>query len=185
SCTNTDCAAMNFSGANAQMSITCWAKRTNLTDSAFAALFSHEEDGDGAWGMWKKDTSDQFEAGIRPNCTDPFVTVNSGVTLTADTWYHLAFTSDNANLKAYVNGVQQGGDVAYSGGICGGTAADFTIGGKFGSPIKDLWDGRIDECALFPSALTATQICDICRFGLDGLHADRAADCGNCTSSID
>ena len=51
--------------------------------------------------------------------------------------------------------------------------------------IAVLWDGRLDECALFSSALTATQICDICRFGLDGLHADRGADCGGCTSSLD
>ncbi len=186
SCTNTDCSTMNFSGANAQITIMCWAKHTSVNDGAFAAIFSHEEDGDGAWGMWKKDTLDQFEAGIRPNCTDTFVTVNSGVTLADDTWYHLALTSDNVNLKAYVNGVQQGGDVAYSGGICGLTAADFTIGGKFGSPIKDLWDGVLDECALFDTALTATDICDICRFGLDGQHADRgAAACSSCTSSLD
>lgn len=185
SCTNAGCPDMNLDGATQQITIMCWANHTATISGAFAAIFSHEEDGNGAWGFYKKDTADVFEAGLRTNCTGTFVTVNSGVSLDADTWYHLAMTSDNVNLKAYVNGAQGGVDVPYSDGVCGSTTADITIGAKFGAPAKDLWDGRLDECALFSTALSAAQICDICRFGLDGQHADRGAECGDCPSTID
>ncbi len=183
SCTNASCAAMNFAGATAQITVMCWAKPSAVIGGSFAAIFSHEEDGNGAWGSYKKD-DEVFEAGVG-DCAGAFTTVNSGVSLTADTWYHLAMTSDNVNLKAYVNGEQAGADKPYSGGICNTSPADVTLGAKTDAPAKDFWDGRLDECALFSTALSAQQICDICRFGLDGQHADRGAACGNCTSTLD
>jgi hypothetical protein len=182
SCTTAACPTLNLGGATQQITIMCWAKRTAVTDSVTASIFAHEEDASGSWAFFKN-SSDEFEAGLRPDgdCTDAFTTVSSGVTLAPGDWHHLVMTSDNLDLKVYVDAAAPV-STAYSSGVCAATS-DFSIGAKAATPVKDFWDGQLDECAVFPSALTAEQICDVCRFGIDGEHADRAAACNNCTGT--
>ncbi len=184
SCTTGNCPGIDLTGPTQQISITCWARRKAPTDGNFAGIFSHETDTDGGWAFFKT-AGDTFSAGLLPDgdCsqTGTYVTVEPSDVLADDTWYHLAMTSDNTTLKAFVNaGIPA--STPYSSGICG-SAAEITIGAKADTPAKDFFDGDLDECAIFDFGLTDQQVCDICRFGLDGTHADRGALCNDCTGS--
>jgi hypothetical protein len=100
--------------------------------------------------------------------------------ITAANWYHVAFTSDDVDLRLYVNGQEEGTAVAHTTGMC--AASDpITVGALANGAFS--FNGQLDECAVFGTALTAAEICDICRFGIDGLHDDRGAQCGNCTET--
>jgi VCBS repeat-containing protein len=81
----------------------------------------------------------------------------------SDTWYQLTFTFGPQGMKLYLDGALVG-ENAYTGGlegntrpaVLGGSNSDDRPGGKL--KVKDTFDGRIDEVALFGSALTPAQI---------------------------
>jgi hypothetical protein len=98
--------------------------------------------------------------------------------------YHVAATYDDAHLRLYVkgSGVDEVAFIAATAGVRD-SGDDFKIGAQYdGSGVaKDFMDGLLDECAVFDRALAPQEICEICRFNLDGLGGDRAAECGNCS----
>jgi len=110
------------------------------------------------------------------------VIAESANATTVNTDKHAAFTYDGSSICVYENGVN-----SLSGGICvSDTSGIHNSNGKFYvgayedrfGAVKDFFKGTLDECAIFDVALTAQQICDIARFGLDGTHTpDRGYSC--------
>jgi Concanavalin A-like lectin/glucanases superfamily/Bacterial Ig domain len=84
-------------------------------------------------------------------------TVASSTTATAAATYHVVGTYDGANLRIYVNGTLQG-TFAHSGllndSIYGGALA----GGGWGTRPTPSYQGRLDEAALYPTALSSTEV---------------------------
>ncbi len=76
-----------------------------------------------------------------------------------NTWYHVVATWDTSNLQLYVNGVAAGAPTAGAGVITVG-ASGWVIGKYDATNANRSWNGLIDEIALYPSALSATQIAD-------------------------
>src|SRR6185312_15302084 len=74
--------------------------------------------------------------------------------LSLHTWYHLVGTADGASSKLYVNG-QSVGSTSAGNTYTGYTAADFHVGG---GPIYGSLNGQVDEAAVYPYALTGTQV---------------------------
>jgi concanavalin A-like lectin/glucanase superfamily protein/Big-like domain-containing protein len=72
----------------------------------------------------------------------------TGVALTTGTTYHLVGTYDGTTLRIYINGVQQG-SAAHAGAIDDST----TFLQISTSTAGFVWDGRIDEPAVYPTAL--------------------------------
>jgi VCBS repeat-containing protein len=81
----------------------------------------------------------------------------------AGTWYQLTFTFGSQGMKLYLDGALVAQN-AYTGGLVGNTR-HAVIGGSNagdhpggGLKVSDTFDGRIDEVALFGTALTPEQI---------------------------
>jgi hypothetical protein len=72
--------------------------------------------------------------------------VTGTTTLSAGVWYHVAGVRIGGTLKLFVNGVQEGGDVAISGAINNSTAP-FSIG-RLGEVDAQYFHGWIDEFRL-------------------------------------
>ena len=93
---------------------------------------------------------------------DPYGTQLNGTTaLAAGTWYHFAMVYDGSAVTLYVDGVADSSATAYGMGvILGGVCS-------VGSPFDNLgsslytWTGNIAEPAVFPSALTGSEIADL------------------------
>jgi hypothetical protein len=83
-------------------------------------------------------------------------TVTSNVTMSVDSWYHLAGTFDGSNsLKIYVNGVETGSATANS--LASTPNTPLTIGAdpiEFNYP----WDGLIDGVKIYNYVRTPAQI---------------------------
>jgi hypothetical protein len=82
---------------------------------------------------------------------------NTGApSLTLATWYHVVITADGTTVVAYLNGVNKG---QIAGGVLGG-ADSWKIGSPQQAPDATFkrWDGWIQDFAIYPRALTPTEI---------------------------
>jgi Concanavalin A-like lectin/glucanases superfamily len=75
----------------------------------------------------------------------------SAVALTTGTTYHLVGTYDGTTLRIYVNGADQG-SAPHAGAVDDSTFA-FLI-----SNSVSAWDGRLDEIAVYPTALATARV---------------------------
>lgn len=73
-------------------------------------------------------------------------TVTGTTNVIAGAWYHVAVVRTGNTLKLFVNGVQEGGDTAFSGTINNSTAV-LAIGAA-GAFASNRWNGWIDEFRL-------------------------------------
>ena len=75
-----------------------------------------------------------------------------GTGLAAGSTYHLVGTYDGSTLHIYVNGTDQG-TVTHAGAI-----DDNTVALQISLTSSSGWEGRLDETAVYPNALTSTQV---------------------------
>ena len=111
--------------------------------------------------------------GIRPQSTSQLRVLSSGantdVTLgisggiSSGTWYHFAVVISGTSLTVYINGSASDGGSATISGLSSGWAEDFDIGRNSPNWSTNLryFDGKLDELAVFDSALTSTAVSDI------------------------
>ena len=81
--------------------------------------------------------------------------VATGTTIVNVGWHHAAVTYDGTNMKLYIDGVQEGGNVALS--TLHTSTANLCIGRNVDSTGRD-WQGWIDDVRLYNKALTPAQI---------------------------
>jgi hypothetical protein len=75
-----------------------------------------------------------------------------GVALIAGSTYHLVGAYDGSTLHIYVNGIDQGSAVHV------GAVDDSTIPLVISVSSGSVWDGRLDEIAIYSQALSATRV---------------------------
>lgn len=75
--------------------------------------------------------------------------------VTGPTFQHVVGTYDGATLKIFVNGVLAG-SAAYAGGV--GVNSQNLLIGVAADGAEPVWNGKIDEVAIYGYALTDTQI---------------------------
>lgn len=78
-------------------------------------------------------------------------------TLVLNTWQHIAGVYDGTVLKIYVNGVQVGSTLAYTGAVATNTAIPLEIGRSNYYPTRN-YLGRVDEVRIWNAAVSS---CDI------------------------
>lgn len=90
--------------------------------------------------------SNVVNAQVTTNGGSSYTTVTGTTAFTATGWHHVAFVRSVNTLKLFVNGVQEGGDVAFPGTITN-SAQSFGVG-SLGAFTSLTWNGSIDEFRL-------------------------------------
>jgi hypothetical protein len=86
-------------------------------------------------------------------------------TLSASTWYHIAFVHDGTDVTLYLNGSSQGTKTGANTANNNFKGNFIGIGRYYAIPGTYNWDGLIDEVSLFDSALSASDITAIYNSG--------------------
>jgi hypothetical protein len=164
----TNSASVDFDGVDDYMSVaanasldttgdwsfSCWLYADDL--SAYEAIAAKRTGGNN----WQFAISSSKLALYLPWGTDTL----GSTTLSTGQWYHIAFTvevGESDGIKLYVNGSAESNT---------GNATSSGNSGNYGFTFADntknrWWDGKIDEIAMFHSALSASDISDIYNSG--------------------
>ncbi len=126
-------------------------------------------------------TGGQFHFGLRDTAGDLDLSINTsagqfnvreGVPLTTGQWHHVAFTADGTTLRLFRDGLLVASS-PYGGGFTNPPIPYLGIGGRLndagaaadtGAP--GIWNGRIDEVALWNRSLSDAEVTAIHEAGL-------------------
>jgi len=159
---------MSFNGTDAYIDAGNPSIFNNLTSFSFSCWFNSNVKGsdDGIFGKWLSDTNRSFALNLETsgaNSNIRFIVRNttggaaqayiSGSDWNTGNWYNVSGTYDGSNVKLYLNGVLKD-TVAFTGTVVN-VAQSFRIG-VYGS--SSYFDGKIDEVAIFNTALSASKI---------------------------
>ena len=133
------------------MTLEAWVRPTTLGSSWRTAIFK-EQSGNYAYGLYAHTGTNNPSANGIIGGADKDIRGTGALAL--NTWTHLAATYDGAQLRLYVNGVQNSA-VAATGNITTSTGA-LRIGGN------NIWPewfvGQLDEIRIYNRALSATEV---------------------------
>ncbi len=176
--------AVSFNGSNHSVSIPysaqlnstvfsaeIWAKpAVTLANTTAQAIFSSGEPVATArkgWVVYCLGTASGNTWSFRPYAANGTNTVNgtaNGIdspvgTAVAGTWNHVVVVNDGTDCKLYVNGVLQSSYTPTTWPyVPGGALSGTTIGRRFGTTNN--FNGMLDECAFYNTALSATDVAD-------------------------
>ncbi len=155
-------------GSN-QISMTCWVYPSNPTPSttSYDGICGLRNNTDGDFYMLHYGTN-TIEARFRNSAGTKFDIMGQGIQI--NTWQHLAFTYDGAQLRYYRNGVKLD-SIAATGNISISTDAFYIGGLPFQTSIFYLI-GKIDEVSLWNKTLSASEINCIYRGEIDSSSAN-------------
>ena len=74
---------------------------------------------------------------------------------------HVAATYDGTTIRLYINGVQEGGNVAGPAAILT-NALPLILGAQSGTPVDTFYTGRLDDARVYATALTAAEVAALC-----------------------
>lgn len=98
---------------------------------------------------------------------------SSSGALVLNTWQHVAGVYDGTVLKIYVNGVQVGSTLAYTGAVATNTAIPLEIGRSNYYPDRNFL-GRVDEVRIFNSAVSSADIAAYYNSTISAAHPNYA-----------
>lgn len=163
---------LDINGENAKITLAAWVKLESVQASYTHMLISKTGSAStyqyylGAVTDGSSNIS--FVGAVSPDGTSPDATESVTTTLntyTTGTWYHVAFVSNNTDLRIYINGELACTAVNYSNGIFNSTA-DFQLGTY--SAAWGMLDGLLDEAIVLDRALSASEIKDLYTNGITG-----------------
>lgn len=95
----------------------------------------------------KKTTADKIEAGVYVGSTQYAITSSTLYTSAVNTgWHHLALVRTGSTLKLFLDGIQEGGDLAITGTVNDSSSA-LSVGRR-GEYTSSTWNGWLDEFRL-------------------------------------
>ncbi len=160
------------------LSTVCWFKDHDGEETGGAHFFGQFEfDGTPAndgWSMLRQasGSSDNF----RMSWMNSSITATTP-TITEDVWYSVIFSKGSNPARLYVDGVDQGNNSLF--GTPAGTDQVLTIGNADG----ETGDIKTTNCTYLEVAVSATEVCEICSFGIDNdlTTNERVGSCNSCT----
>ena len=174
----------NFSGDAGNQTATMWLTAETALNgySSFVSTLSqwNSDENDRCWsfliphtGSANNVVADEINYIVSPDGaydTNYSVSIPAADMASLNTWYHIAGRYDGSTIKIYLNGVEKD-SLNYSGGIY--TDSERVRIGTF-VPATERWDGRVDEVAMFYTALDATDINNIYEYGLLGSEEEES-----------
>jgi len=161
--------SVDFDGVDDYMSVAANASLDTTGDWSFSCWFYADDLGGYKAIAAKRTGGNNWQFAISGSKLTLYLpwgtTTNGSTTLSTSQWYHIAFTvevGESDGIKLYVNGSAESntGNATASGnsGNYGFTVADNTK--------NRWWNGKMDEIAMFHSALSASDISDIYNSGV-------------------
>ncbi|MEM1296842.1 MAG: LamG-like jellyroll fold domain-containing protein [Verrucomicrobiota bacterium] len=143
-----------------ELSGLCWifadSRPRRATVAANGSIFN---DGQFGWSLLRDSGCLQVRV---PQNNGEVVSVREKEQLPIGQWQQIAFVADGKTLRLYRNGKQVASRPC--GPVARSLSAPLTIGGRLendGPHARHFWHGRIDEFALFNTALTEPQILEL------------------------
>ena len=169
SCTDATCDELDYNGNS---TFGCWVYPTNDTSTM---AFMQNGNASGGYALQRISSNDGTQIQIGNGTS--FVSTNDASSQPLNTWTHIIGSTINNTTGrgyVYVNGTLK---ISYTPGPMLQGSSNFAL-----SKISNgqTWGGLLDECFSTNITYTNSQICEICRFGLDGEESDRGSLCGNC-----
>ena len=147
------------------ISLTAWVQQdTSPADPRILMKGVGTASADHWWGLVVNGGNDKPEFRL---FTTSYSFVPASTTLVAGTWYHICGTYDGADMRMYVNGVEEGSENK-TGAIKTDASASVWIGDQPGAPTERPWDGKIEDVRVYDRALTAGEV--------SSMHAARGVD---------
>ena len=143
------------------ISISGWFNASSFPHSSFNSLWGggagYNQHTSRFWLSCNNGSSFTIYFGTSTNFTFSY-------SISTGTWYHVVFTLDGSTAKLYVNGSQAGSTVTTAPSLTSASGNNFEIGGN-PTYRPYLWDGLIDEVAIFNSTLSASDVTSIYNSG--------------------
>jgi len=141
------------------LTIAIWAYRPGYyTPSSFEDLVMKGND---SYGFQYNNSTNEVLFHLTSN---GWRNLNSNFVPVMQNWYHIAGTYDGAWQRVYVNGVETNSQY-FTGGI-NTNNLPLTFGSQVASD-NDWYNGILDDCCIFNRALSADEIWDLYKIGLD------------------
>lgn len=134
-----------------------WVYPTSF-GSGNTAILKNGETGVGNGGYFLFLTS---SGDFKVSLTGTATTLDSGVTLSLNTWTHLAFIRNSGTCQCYVNGVAQGSS---NSGTPNGIQSSTTVGCQYStstSTFNDFFNGIIDDVRIYDRVLTSLELSNL------------------------
>jgi hypothetical protein len=138
----------NFNSTN-ELTLEAWVKMANTSGDQKIITKFGDVLGDDAYALQAINGEPQFLLNFGPT----WVSVDAGITMNINEWYHIVGVYNGATMKIYVNGVEQN-SIAQTGAF-DVSASTFKIGGWAGAQH---WNGSMDEVRVWNTARTQTEI---------------------------
>ena len=140
-----------------QLSISLWANFASVPTSRVLGLASKDNTNERSFDL-------RYIQNTGVNLLVSTNGVNSAATpyypkasISAGQWYHFVGVYDGSNVLLYVNGVPIGSPTALTGSLQN-TTSEFFIGKRGFGTTNTGFDGKLDEVAVFNTALTAQEV---------------------------
>ncbi|MCV0387408.1 MAG: LamG domain-containing protein [Nitrobacter sp.] len=131
----------DFTLGSGDFTIDCWFNRAG-GDATYRALCGQVDSGVTAWASFLRLTDTNVMQGSIM-ISGSAKTIAGTTAFTATGWHHVALVRTSGTLKLFLDGTQEGGDLAAVGTV-GDSAAKLTLG-RLGEFNGQYWNGWIDE----------------------------------------
>mgnify|MGYP001019268294 CR=1 FL=1 len=181
----------DYTKPTAAFSASAWVWADART--AYASILKNGNTNNGQFHFGLRDTVGDLEVII--NTGSGRFTVREGSPLSTSQWHHVAFVADGTALKLFRDG-RLIGSQPYSGTFIQGSSDVMSIGAKLNdagtsvdtSAAGGVWNGRIDEVAVWTRGLNVEEIATVYQAGLGfggtPIQTDVSADLFGQRSSV-
>ncbi|MDQ6941135.1 MAG: LamG domain-containing protein [Candidatus Eremiobacteraeota bacterium] len=139
------------------VSIETWLKEAAANSSGYIDLVSYGTQSGQGYSLQLTPTN-TLKLWLTTTGAPGYVELNGVTALTSGTAYHVAATYDGTTAKLYLNGV-------LNASATGASSVNYANIGSYGlsigagqSTTRNVFNGTLDEVAVYPLALTATQV---------------------------
>lgn len=140
-----------------QLSISLWANFASVPTNRVLGLASKDNTNQRSFDLrYIQNTGVNFLVSTNGTGTSstPYYPKSS---INAGQWYHFVGVYDGSNVLLYVNGVPTGSPTALTGSLQN-TTSEFFIGKRGFGTTNTGFDGKLDEVAVFNTALTELEV---------------------------
>ena len=143
------------------MSAAAWVKQSSSPPNAWGVFLARWTGGN-AYHFSAGDGTTENKLKIFINTTSGQQSVAITGTMSYNTWHHVAFTFDGANLKLYLDGVLNN-SIAFTGTIS--SSADNTTFGAKDTSLGYPFNGSLDDVRIYNRVLSADEVASLYNAG--------------------